>query len=401
MTRAGSRRAGRAGRPPLVARGGPPFPSAAVTRGFAAPARGRVSHTIAAPWGGAGRRGPGAAGGLGAGRGRPGAVVALQAPEEVECDVCIVGGGPAGCTTALYTSRADLKTVVLDKNNTTGALAITSTIANYPGVDKTMPGQQLLDEMVKQCQDYGTDYRRAQVFLVDTKGEHKMVYTPDATFKCRALVLATGAMGRKASFEGEDTYLGRGVSYCATCDGAFYRDAEVAVVGSTQEAVEEAQFLTKFAGTVHWITPRDPHGVPFADDLLASPNVRHWNQSKLVKIEGDDGGVTGITLKQRKAEAEEQLAVEGVFVYVAGQLPITDFCQASGLRFNEEGNHESGIWVDEEMATSEPGVYAIGDIRNTPYKQVVVAAADGCIAAMAIDKYLKGRKTVRVDWVHS
>jgi len=327
--------------------------------------------------------------------------VAVSKPEEVECDVCIVGGGPAGCTCALYTSRADLKTIVLDKNNTTGALAITSTIANYPGVDKTMPGQQLLDEMVKQAVDYGTDYRRAQVFLVDSQGEYKYVYTPDVTFKARALVLASGAMGRKASFKGEDTYLGRGVSYCATCDGAFYRGAEVAVVGVTQEAVEEAQFLTKFAGTVHWITGKDPTGVPFADDLLACDNVKHWKSSRLLSIDGDDSGVTGVVFKQRDVEEPEQLAVTGVFVYVAGQLPITDFCQASGLEFNKEGNHESGIKVNEEMATNQPGVYAIGDIRNTPYKQVVVAAADGCIAAMAIDKYLKGRKNVKVDWVHT
>ena len=168
-----------------------------------------------------------------------------------------------------------------------------------------------------------------------------------------------------------------------------------------QEAVEEAQFLTKFAGTVHWITVKDPVGVPFADDLLACDNVKHWNSSRLVSIDGDDSGVTGIRLKQRGAESEESLDVTGVFVYVAGQLPITDFCQASGLEFNEEGNHESGIKVNDEMATNQPGVYAIGDIRNTPYKQVVVAAADGCIAAMAIDKYLKGRKNVKVDWVHN
>ena len=144
--------------------------------------------------------------------------------------------------------------MILDKNPATGALAITHTIANYPGVDKTMSGQALLDEMRQQAVDFGADYRRAQVYLVDVKGDTKCVYTPDATFKCRALVVAAGAMGRKPSYKGEDTFLGKGVSYCATCDGAFYRDSEVAVVGVGQEAVDEAMFLTKFASTVHWIT---------------------------------------------------------------------------------------------------------------------------------------------------
>jgi len=317
--------------------------------------------------------------------------------EEVECDVIIVGGGPAGATCALYTSRSDLKTVMLDKNPATGALAITSTIANYPGVDHHMTGQALLDQMQKQAIEYGTEYRRAQVFLVDVDGDSKVVYTPDATFKARAIVLATGAMGRQPSFKGEDTYLGQGVSYCATCDGAFYRDAEVAVVGQNLEAIEEAEFLTKFASTVHWITTTDPKpGDEHAQALMAHPNVRHWSKTRLVEIEGNADGVTGIAVQQRGAEAQEHLPLEGVFIYVAGSKPITDFLEEKVV-LNDDG----GVRVDAEMKTSVEGVYAIGDIRNTPFKQVVVAAADGCIAAMAIDKYLKRRKSYKVDWIHN
>lgn len=322
----------------------------------------------------------------------------MEPPEEVECDVVIVGGGPAGCTCALYTSRANLKTVMLDKNPATGALAITSHIANYPGVDKTMSGQALLDLMREQAIDYGTDYRRAQVFLVEVDGEQKVVYTPDATFRARALVLATGAMGRPPSFKGEDTFLGKGVSYCATCDGAFYQGSEVAVVGNNLEAMEEAQFLTKFASTVHWITAADPKpGDVHAEDLLACDNVKHWSKTHMECIEGDASGVTGIKLRSAQAgEAVfEDLAVEGVFIYVAGSKPITDFLE-NCVELNKDG----GVKVNDEMATSAQGVFAIGDIRNTPYKQVVVAASDGCIAAMSIDCYLKGRKNVRVDWIH-
>tara|TARA_B110001452_G_scaffold186381_1_gene156839 strand:+ start:1421 stop:2380 length:960 start_codon:yes stop_codon:yes gene_type:complete len=316
--------------------------------------------------------------------------------EEVECDVVIVGGGPAGMTCALYTARADLKTVVVDKNPAVGALAITSLIANYPGVKGDMPGDQLLDQMREQAVEYGTDYRRAQVFMVDVEGPTKMVYTPDVTFKARALVLATGAMGRPPTYKGEDTYLGKGVSYCATCDGAFYRESEVVVAGNNLEAIEEAQFLTKFASTVHWITQTDPKpDDPHAQELLSRDNVKHWSKTRMLSIEGDASGVTGIQLKQRSAEEEESLSVEGVFIYVAGSKPITDY-----LEEKLEVNPDGGVKVDAEMATSEPGVFAIGDIRNTPFKQVVVAAADGCIAAMSIDKYLKGRKTVKVDWIH-
>mmetsp|Transcript_30047 Transcript_30047/g.60999 ORF Transcript_30047/g.60999 Transcript_30047/m.60999 type:complete len:399 (-) Transcript_30047:314-1510(-) len=328
--------------------------------------------------------------------------------EVIECDVAIVGGGPAGCTCALYTSRADLKTIILDKNPAVGALAITSHIANYPGVDRSMTGQELLDQMRKQAEDYGTDYRRSQVFMIDCedgdgKSYSKTVYTPDATIKARSLVLATGAMGRVSPpFPGEEEYLGQGVSYCATCDGAFYRDSEVAVFGMNLEAMEEAMFLTKFASTVHWITPSEPRADQdeHAAELLAMPNVKQWTKTRLMEVVGDVSGVTGVKVMHKKDDGEaveETIPVEGAFIYAAGggSKPITDFVQ-NKVEFKEDG----GVLVNEDMETSVKGVFAIGDIRNTSFKQVVVAASDGCIAAMSIDKYLKGRSSVKVDWIH-
>ena len=344
----------------------------------------------------------------------------LKMMEEIECDVAIVGGGPAGCTCALYTSRADLKTVILDKNPAVGALAITSHIANYPGVDRSMSGSELLEQMKTQAVQYGTRYERAQVFMIDVDENteenpySKVVYTPDYMVKARALVLATGAMGRALPpLPGEEKYLGQGVSYCATCDGAFYRDAEVAVFGATTEAIEEALFLTKFASTVHWITTTDPTACLAREnagvecnkiideellvELTSKPNVKHWKKTRMLGVEGDDSGVTGVKIQKVYSDKEEIIPVEGAFIYGAGggSKPITDFVQ-NKVELDSNG----GVIVNNDMETSVSGVFAIGDIRNTAYKQVVVAAADGCIAAMSIEKFLKGRKTVKVDWIH-
>ena len=317
--------------------------------------------------------------------------------ETYEFDVAIVGGGPAGCTCALYTSRADLKTVILDKNPAVGALAITHKIANYPGAPGDISGNDLLDVMRDQAVEFGATYRRAQVFGIDVSGEHKKVYTPEGTFVARARVLATGAMGRKSSLTGESEYLGRGVSYCATCDGAFYREKEVAVYGLNPEAMEEAQFLTKFASTVHWLTNKSPQ----SDDrhvqaLLEKPNVKHWDRTRLMEIQGDQAGVTSIIKKDKANEETSALPVEGVFVYQSGSRPITDYV---GPEIDMD--NKGGVMVDETMMTNIEGVWAIGDIRNTPFQQAVVAASDGCIAAMSIDRFVNQRKVIKPDWDHT
>ncbi|MEM6452931.1 MAG: FAD-dependent oxidoreductase [Cyanobacteria bacterium P01_D01_bin.105] len=312
-------------------------------------------------------------------------------------DVVIIGGGPAGCTCALYTSRSDLKTVILDKNAAVGALAITHKIANYPGVSGEVSGAQLLDMMREQAVAFGTTYQQAQVFGIDISGEKKMVYTPEGTFVARALVLATGAMGRKASIKGEAELLGRGVSYCATCDGAFYRGSEVAVVGDNPEAVEEGMVLTKFAKVIHWLTSKTPDKENVhAQALLAQSNVKHWDRTRLMEIVGDEAGVNALQIKQKGESEVQTLPVEGAFVYKSGSKPITDFV-GDQVALKEDG----GIVVDEMMTTSVEGVWAVGDIRNTPFKQAVVAAGDGCIAAMAIDRFLNSRKSVKPDWDHS
>ena len=311
-------------------------------------------------------------------------------------DVVIIGGGPAGCSCALYTARSNLSTIILDKNPAVGALAITHKIANYPGVAGNYSGEELLKIMRDQSISYGAKYKQAQVYGIRMTESEKFVYTPEGTFAGKTLVLATGAMGRASTLPGENEYLGKGVSYCATCDGAFYKQKEVAVYGSNQEAIDEALVLTRFASTVHWITKSKPNmNSVEVQILLNANNLKHWKRTRLTSIQGDDQGVNCIKVKSSVDNVEQEILVQGAFVYSTGSLPITDYLQEQ-IPVNLNG----GVRVNNDMMTDIEGVWAIGDIRNTPFKQAVVACSDGCIAAMAIDKYLNQRKDIRVDWIH-
>ena len=311
-------------------------------------------------------------------------------------DVVIIGGGPAGCSCALYTARSNLSTIILDKNSAVGALAITHKIANYPGVAGDFSGEELLKIMRDQSISYGAKYQQAQVYGISMSQSEKIVYTPEGIFAGKTLVLATGAMGRASTLPGENEFLGKGVSYCATCDGAFYKQKEVAVYGSNQEAIDEALVLTKFASTVHWITNSKPSmNSVEVQILLESKNLRHWKRTRLTSIQGDDQGVNSVKVQSFGDNEEQEILVQGAFVYSTGSLPITDYLQEQ-IPLNPNG----GVRVNNDMMTDIEGVWAIGDIRNTPFKQAVVACSDGCIAAMAIDKYLNQRKDIRVDWVH-
>ena len=311
-------------------------------------------------------------------------------------DVVIIGGGPAGCSCALYTARSNLSTIILDKNPAVGALAITHKIANYPGVAGNYSGEELLKIMREQSISYGAKYKQAQVYGIRMTESEKFVYTPEGTFDGKTLVLATGAMGRASTLPGENEYLGKGVSYCATCDGAFYKQKEVAVYGSNQEAIDEALVLTRFASTVHWITKSEPNmNSVEVQILLDANNLKHQKKTILISIQGDDQGVNSVKVQSSGDNEEQEILVQGVFVYSTGSLPITDYLQEQ-IPVNPNG----GVRVNNDMMTDIEGVWAIGDIRNTPFKQAVVACSDGCIAAMAIDKYLNQRKDIRVDWVH-
>lgn len=308
-------------------------------------------------------------------------------------DVIIIGGGPAGASAAIYAARADLRTLVIDKGLTAGALGITSKISNYPGVPGPVTGVELVEIMRRQAESFGAEFLTDKVVGVDLSADPKMVMAGSRALRARAVILATGSMGRASTVPGESEFLGRGVSYCATCDGAFFRDRTVAVVGNNDEALEEALFLTKFAGKIHLIvpTPALKARPSSTAEVKAQDKIELRLGTRLKEIVGN-GQVDGVRIHPRGAE-EQVLPVSGAFVYLQGGRPITDY-----LMGQLETSPEGCLVVDAEMQTTVPGVFAAGDLLCAHLKQAVVAAADGVVAAVSADKYVNGRKKLQTDW---
>ena len=305
-------------------------------------------------------------------------------------DVVIIGGGPAGLAAAQYASRAKLKTVILDKSATAGALAYSSKIENYPGLTQPVPGKELLDIMRKQAIDFGAEYVETQVVGVNLSDEIKEAITMNRAYSTKTMIIATGAMGRKPSIKGEGEFLGKGVSYCAICDAAFYRGVKVCVIGNSEEAIKEAGVLTRFAETVYLISPAQKLHV---DDhpVLKEPNIKVLLGYTVTSIEGSMLVERIKMLDPDKKEVELELA--GVFVYLHGNKPVIDFLYGT-LKTREDGC----ILINNLMETSILGVFAAGDVTCTEVRQVVVAASHGCIAALSAEKYLYKRKKLRMDW---
>jgi thioredoxin reductase (NADPH) len=305
-------------------------------------------------------------------------------------DVVIIGGGPAGLSAAQYAARSNLRTIVLDKSPTAGALAFTSRIENYPGLPAPVSGKELLDIFRNQAIGFGAEYVEAQVVGVNLEGEVKEVITMDKPYKGKSLIIATGAMGRKPGIKGEKEFLGKGVSYCAICDAAFYKNMTVSVIGDSEEAVKEAEILARFAKTVHLIAPSNELKV--SHPALQSDKLKVIKGQRVVEIAGADF-VTKIRIKDIETDEEREMPTDGVFVYLHGSKPVVDF-----LNFAVDLSDEMCILSDKMMETSTPGVFSAGDVTCVEVRQVVVAAAYGCIAALSAEKYLHHRKRRKYDW---
>lgn len=304
--------------------------------------------------------------------------------ECIKYDVAIIGGGPAGLGAAIYAARGGLKTVVFEHGLYGGQIVLTTEVENYPGFVETQTGFDLVDKMKGQAEKFKTEFREESVIAVGLEGLCKIIETDNGFYRAKSIIIATGASPRKLSVPGEERLTGRGVSYCATCDGALYRDKVVAVIGGGDSAVEEGLFLTKFAKKVYLIHRRDKLRAVYTIQQRAFKNPKLeiiWD-TVVQGIEGENK-VEDLILFNRKKEKVSNLKVDGVFVYV-GIIPNNKLFE-SRVELDEQGF----ILTDESQHTNIPGIYAAGDICHKVLRQVVTAVSDGATAAFSAEKWIQ------------
>ncbi|WP_298789253.1 thioredoxin-disulfide reductase [uncultured Marinococcus sp.] len=307
--------------------------------------------------------------------------------EERIYDVIIAGAGPAGMTAAVYASRAEMDTLMLERGVPGGQMANTEDVENYPGFDHIL-GPDLSTKMFQHAQKFGAAYAYGDVSRVEDGKEYKTVYAGNKVYKTRALIIATGAEYKQLGVEGEKELGGRGVSYCAVCDGAFFRNKDIVVVGGGDSAVEEAVYLTRFADKVTVIHRRDELRAQKILQQRAFVNDKiDFKWSTVVKtINGDGGKVGSVTLMDLKTGEDYDFETSGAFIYI-GLLPLNGAFLDLGIT-----NDEGYIETNEEMETKIPGVFAAGDIRDKFLRQIVTATGDGSLAAQTAQQYVEELK---------
>ncbi|GEN32968.1 MULTISPECIES: thioredoxin-disulfide reductase [Aneurinibacillus] len=303
--------------------------------------------------------------------------------EEKIYDVIIAGAGPAGMTAAVYTSRANMSTLMIERGIPGGQMANTEEIENYPGFE-TILGPELSTKMFEHAKKFGAEYQYGDIKEIIDGNPYKIVKVGDKEFKAKSVIITTGAEHRELGVPGEKEFSGRGVSYCAVCDGAFFRGKELVVVGGGDSAVEEGVFLTRFATKVTIIHRRDELRAQKILQKRAFENEKIdfiWD-TEVKEIRGD-GVVKSVLLYNRKTGEETEFKTDGVFIYV-GMDPLSDAAKNLGIT-NEAGYIET----DERMATRVPGIFAAGDVREKTLRQVVTATGDGADAALSAQHYVE------------
>lgn len=299
-------------------------------------------------------------------------------------DVIIIGAGPAGMTAAVYTSRGSLSTLMLERGIPGGQMANTEEIENYPGFE-TILGPDLSTKMFEHAKAFGAEYAYGDVTEIIDEGNYKTIKSGNKEYKARAIIITTGAEYRKMGVPGEQELTGRGVSYCAVCDGAFFKKKQIVVIGGGDSAVEEGGYLTRFADKVTIIHRRDELRAQkiLQDRAFANEKIDFiWN-STVKQVNGKDGKISSVTLVSTVDGTESEFETEGMFVYI-GMDPLTAPFKDLGI-LDDHGY----IVTNEEMETKVPGIYAAGDVRQKTLRQVVTATGDGSIAAQACQKYIE------------
>lgn len=300
-------------------------------------------------------------------------------------DVAVIGAGPTGMASAMYAARAGLKTLLIERLIPGGQIATTSTVENYPGFPQGVEGPDLSEAMMRHAKGYGAESLSAQVQGLQIDGPDRTVETDDGPITARAVIITSGADHNRLGIPGELEFMGKGVSNCAVCDGAFFAESPVAVVGGGDAALDEGLFLTRYASQVTVIHRRDQlrAGKILQERAFAAPNMDFIWDTIVESIDGN-GLVNALSLKNVKTGSASTLDVEGVFIYI-GLSPNTDFLK--GLLPMDTGGH---LIVNAWMETKIPGIFAAGDVRQKAARQVVSAAGDGATAAIAARKYLAG-----------
>lgn len=301
-----------------------------------------------------------------------------------EQDVIILGGGPAGLTAGIYAGRNLWRTLLIEKALIGGNAALTEKIDNYPGFPEGITGEELVRRMEAQAKKFGTKILESDVLSIKIDGIWKIVETTNGIYKAPTLIIATGTRPKKLEVPGEKEFTGKGVSYCAVCDGAFFVDKKVAVIGGGDSAVEEAIYLTKFAQEVTIIHRRETLRAEKINQQRAfsNPKIKFiWNH--IVKAIEGDKKVERLILEDLKTNEIKQFPVDGVFIYI-GLIPNTELFKGI-LNLDQNGF----IITDEKMHTSVPGIYAAGDVRGKVLRQIVTAVSDGAIAGMEASKFLE------------
>ena len=302
-------------------------------------------------------------------------------------DVIVIGAGPGGLTAGLYASRANLSVLILDRGIYGGQMNNTAEVENYPGF-KSILGPDLAEKMYQGATQFGAEYAYGSVEKVEVNGDLKQVITDSETYEAPVVIIATGSQYRKLGVEGEVEYAGRGVSYCAVCDGAFFKDQPLAVIGGGDSAVEEGGYLAKLASNVNIIHRRDQLRAQkiLQERAFANDKIDFTWDTVVTKINGDGQKVTSVSTHNKKTGEDGELKVNGVFIYV-GVIPLSE-------PFKELGITDEQGWIktDELMQTSLPGVYAIGDVRAKELRQITTAVGDGSIAGQQAFNYVESLK---------